>query len=135
MSYRVKKISMADIEKFESIRLWRFFLSFRTILSVRYRFYVYRPSPWKRVLLLRLTNGKCFLLDCGLTEPILKGLNQCLLQQQPSITPQERGVAQCVNLFVSLFFIFLRSQIDNQQLLLYELRTLRNYEKIMEFSK
>ena len=78
MTYRMKKISALDIEKFESIKLWKVFFSLNLLFKINYRFYVYRSTIWKSVLLVHLKNGRLILFDCGLTSSIYKGLNDWL---------------------------------------------------------
>ena len=77
ISYRIKKIPLSKIEKFESIPYWRLCLSLKRIWKIKYRYYMYRHLiPWKKVLLVSLKNNKMMVLDCGITSPILEKLNK-----------------------------------------------------------
>ena len=79
ISYRTQKIHFEKIQKFESIKCWKVYFSISKLRKIRFKFYMYRtPFPWRKALLLYLKNGRIILLDCGITDSILKGLNQWL---------------------------------------------------------
>ena len=79
ISYRTQKFHFEKIQKFESIRCWRVYFSLTKIMKIRLKFYMYRtPFPWRKVLLVYLKNGRIILLDCRISNTILKGLNQWL---------------------------------------------------------
>ena len=77
ISYRIKKIPLSEIEKFESISYWRVLFSLQKLWKIKHRFYIYRHFIfWKKVLLISLKGDKEILLDCGVTDSILEKLNQ-----------------------------------------------------------
>lgn len=79
ISYRINRIPASEIQKFESIKWWKVYFSFRKLKNIGLRFYMYRITfPWTRVLLVYFKNGKIMLLDCGLTNSVFKGLNKWL---------------------------------------------------------
>ena len=74
ISYRIKKIPLAEIEKLEMVFYWRVWLSLKRIRKIKYRIYMYRHFPWKKVLLISLKKDKMLLLDCGMTDSLLEKL-------------------------------------------------------------
>lgn len=75
MTYKMREIPISKIEKFESMKLWKVFFSFKRLSQIKHRLYVFRYVPWKSVLLIHLKNGKIILLDCDVTDSINKGLS------------------------------------------------------------
>ena len=89
MTYRIKNIPVSKIERFEAVKCWKVYLSFKKLWKIAWRSYMYRRvCPWKTVLLVHLKNGKMILLDCGLTKQIKEGLNQWLADAKRKETNQ-----------------------------------------------
>ena len=79
ISYRIKKIPLNEVEKFESISHWRLCLSLKKLWKIKYRFYMYRHFPWRKVLLVSLKGNKMILLDCGVNNSLIEKLNHQIL--------------------------------------------------------